>query len=90
MSTLTLEKTYLPILKSSLDTQQKLLHMKLQNYKKRLKEFEKKHKLPSNRFYKKFLQGQLGDDDYLIEWEFLYESYLKIKEQISKINSIRL
>ncbi len=44
----------LPILKSGIVFKKKLLSVKVENYFKRLKAFERKHKMKSETFLKKF------------------------------------
>ncbi len=71
----------LPILKSGIALKEKLLNAKAANYYKRLKHFEKKHKMKSSVFYKAFSSGKLGDDAEWFDWIFVYEAYKKIREQ---------
>jgi len=52
----------LPILKSGIALKEKLLAVKAENYLKRLKNYEKKHKMKSSKFYEAFKAGDLGDD----------------------------
>ena len=80
----------LPILKSSIIFKKKLLSVKLENYLKRLKVFEKKHKMKSEEFLKKFNSGKLGDDEELFDWLFVYETYNKIIEQKKIIDGLSL
>jgi len=44
-------------------------------YTDRLKEFEKKYKMKSNDFYKKFKEGKLGDEQNFFEWYAIKEAY---------------
>ncbi len=80
----------LPILKSGILFKKKLLSVKVENYLKRLEVFEKKHKMKSEAFLKKFNSGELGDDEEWFDWLFVYEAYKKIIEQKKIIDGLSL
>jgi hypothetical protein len=80
----------LPILKSGIVFKKKLLSVKVENYLKRLKAFERKHKMKSETFLKKFNSGKLGDDAEWFDWLFVYEAYNKIIEQKKIIDGLSL
>ena len=80
----------LPILKSGIVFKKKLLSVKAGNYLKRLKAFEKKHKMKSEAFLMKFNRGKLGDDAEWFDWLFVYEAYNKIIEQKKIIDGLSL
>ncbi len=80
----------LPILKSGINFKKKLLSVKVENYLKRLNVFEKKHKMKSEAFLKKFNSGKLGDDEEWFDWLFVYETYNKIIEQKKIIDGLSL
>ena len=88
MTTLTVEDTAVPIIKKSIHQSEKLLLIKLDNYRQKLQYFENKYKMSSEVFLNKFLNGELGDDAYLIEWEFILEATRKIQDQIDQIHNI--
>lgn len=90
MTTLTVEDTAIPIIMTSLNQREMLLKLKLQSYRKQLSEFEERYKMSSDEFLNKFLSGQLGDDEYLIEWEFYLDCYKETREQLDQIGSIKL
>ena len=71
----------LPILKSGIALKEKLLTVKEESYLKRLKSFEKKHKMKSAEFFAAFNAGKLGDDAEWFDWLFVYEAYNKIIKQ---------
>ena len=80
----------LPILKSGIVLKEKLLSVKAGNYLKRLKGFERKHKMKSTEFYKAFTAGKLGDDAEWFDWLFVYEAYSKIIRQKKIIEGLSL
>ena len=80
----------LPILKSSIALKQKLLKSKSESYRKRLKTFEKKHKMKSGHFIKAFNAGKLGDDEEWFDWIFLCKAYNRVTEQEKIIEGFSL
>ncbi len=80
----------LPIVKSSIVLKEKLLSVKAANYLKRLKGFERKHKMKSVEFSKEFVAGKLGDDAEWFDWFFVYEAYNKIIQQKKIIKGLFL
>ena len=80
----------LPILKSGIALKEKLLSVKAVNYLKRLKGFERKHKMKSAEFSKAFDAGKLGDDAEWFDWLFVYEAYNKIIKQEKIIKGLSL
>jgi len=80
----------LPILKSGIALKEKLLSVKAANYLKRIKGFERKHKMKSAEFSKEFAAGKLGDDAEWFDWLFVYEAYNKIIKQEKIIKGLSL
>jgi len=80
----------LPLLKSGIALKEKLLTVKVENYQRRLKSFEKKHKMKSAEFFKEFNAGNLGDDAEWFDWLFVYEAYSKIIRQKKIIEKLSL
>ncbi|MCK4389804.1 MAG: hypothetical protein KAV83_06165 [Desulfobacterales bacterium] len=80
----------LSILKSGIVLKEKLLSVKAEGYLKRLKRFEKKHKMKSTEFFRAFKAGKLGDDAEWFDWIFVYEAYNKIIKQKKIIEGLSL
>lgn len=79
-----------------LKTIDKLMEYKIEQLKKDLKEiknklsiFEKKYKMSSKNFIKKFESGELGDDISFIQWSSLYDMYTRIESRLNSIRSIK-
>ena len=68
----------------------KLLTVKAENYLKRLKSYEKKHKMKSLEFFEAFTAGSLGDDAEWFDWIFAYEAYNEIIKQKRIIEGLSL
>ena len=84
MEQLKITEEALPILRSGIALKKKLLAIKTEDYLRRLRSFEKKHKMKSKDFFEEFTAGKLGDDAEWFDWIFVYEAYKKImrKKQI--------
>lgn len=53
-----------------------------------LSEFEKRHKMSSNNFYKKFNEGKLGDDREYIKWFAYKDTYNRLKVRLKEIERV--
>ncbi len=78
------------LIKSSLNIEENILNLGLNKWKSRLKEFEKEHKISTERFITKFNKGKLGDDKKWFEWMFAYKAYNHTKEKLSIVKGIAL
>ena len=68
----------------------KIIHFKIDKYKKELKTlendlkvFEKKYKMDTNQFFKDFEAGKLGDSIDFVEWSSIYKIYQRISERMN-------
>jgi len=68
-----------------IDYQIREIKLGLYNIEKDLKEFEKKHKIKTEVFYKNFEKGKIGDDDDYMIWAGIYEMYLRDTKRLKKI-----
>lgn len=71
---LKLNKEAKSLIKSSLNIEQNILSLGLNKWENKLKEFEKEHKLSTEKFVSKFNKGELGDEKKWFEWLFAYKS----------------
>jgi hypothetical protein len=90
MQKIAINQDALPLLRSSMALKDKILTTKAENYSIRLKKFEKKYKMKSSEFLKKFKLGKLGDNEEWFEWLFVYQAYSKILEQKKIIKGLVL
>jgi len=51
-------------------------HMTFNELSERLREYEQKYGYSTIEFYRRFKNGELGDDDDLMMWSGLYHLYL--------------
>lgn len=85
---LKLSKETKSLIKSSLNIEENILN--LDKWKNRLKEFEKEHKIPTEKFVNKFNKGELGDDKKWFEWIFAYKAYNHVKEKLELVKGITI
>lgn len=87
MKVIELEEEVIPIIKSTLSVKINLLQSKLKHYCKELKLFEKKYKMSSQTFWKKFNDGLLGDDKAWFKWIYLYETKTLLQKELNIIEN---
>ena len=76
------------IIRNALLFEKDLFCLGLQSYAGRLKEFEEKHGMSSQEFYKKFQEGELGDNPEWFDWLFEYKAYRHLKERLEAVERI--
>jgi len=84
MQQIKISEEALPLLKTGIAFQKRLLTVKITNYFNRLQAFEKTYCMESKKFLQDFNAGKLGDDPEWYDWLFVYEAYNKAvqKKQI--------
>lgn len=91
MTTLTTKKKMVSsIINEGLNLKKIALTHSLNNYQSELKSFEKKYKMKSETFAKKFEMGILGDEAQWFEWLFIYKAMQKTKEKLNLLKTITL
>ena len=90
MKNLALSDETRPIVKSSLDLKRKIFEKNLNEYQKRLSQYEKNHKMNSRTFKKKFDAGELGDDRVWFDWMYVYSAYKETKKKLRLLESVIL
>jgi len=78
------------LIKSSLNIEENILNLGLNKWKNKLKEFEKEHKISTEKFVSKFNEGKLGDDKKWFEWIFAYKAYNHVKEKLNLVKGISI
>jgi len=69
-TTLKINKNDALIVKESLELDRNIMKLSLVEYKKKLKDYEKKHKMTTKAFLEKFNSGKMGDDGEWFDWLF--------------------
>ena len=90
MSTIHISHQFLPLVRSSLNFRKMLFSLKLSNHRARLRVFEKKYRMTTNRFCKEFQAGRLQDLQDFIEWEYLAESCEGLRNELQQLKRIKL
>ena len=90
MTTLKLNKETKSLIKSSLNIEENILNLGLDKWQSKLKEFEKEHKISTEKFVNKFNKGELGDDKKWFEWIFAYKAYNHSKEKLTLMKGITI
>jgi hypothetical protein len=91
MTTLkTKKKTVSSIINEGLNLKKIALTHSLRNYQSELEAFEKKYKMKSVVFVKKFKNGVLGDEAIWFEWLFIYKAMQKTEQKLKLLKTIKL
>lgn len=61
--------------------------LRLERYKRDLREFEERYGMESEAFYKRFEAGELGDAMDFFEWAGLYELQVDIVDKIQRLEA---
>jgi len=67
------------LVKSAVENELKIIGFGIAKTKKKLEELEKKFEMDSEKFYKKFNKGKMGDDLEYIRWAGEYETLQKLQ-----------
>jgi len=79
-----IESTIIKMLKVELD----MVKRELEQVKNTLADFEKRHKMSSDKFYEKFNAGKLGDDREYIKWYAYKDTFNKLMERLKEIEKV--
>jgi hypothetical protein len=90
MTTLNIKKKMVSsIINEGLNLKKIALAHSLRNYQSELAAFEKKYRMKSKIFVKKFESGMLGDDASWFEWLFIYTAMQKTKDKLNLLKTIK-
>ena len=87
-TTLKMDKNDALIVKESLELDRNIMKLSLLEYRKKLKDFEKKHKMTTKAFLQKFNSGILGDDGEWFDWLFASKACEHVKDRLHRIAAI--
>ena len=71
------------LVENSLALQQKMLQAGLKRTKARLKAFEKEFGESSQKFYRAYQAGTMGDDEKIMEWAGEWETYQELTQALA-------
>ena len=86
----TKKKMVSSIINEGLNLKKMALTHSLRNYQSELEVFEKKYKMESKIFAKKFENGILGDEAIWFKWLFIYKAMQKTEEKLRLLKTIKL
>jgi hypothetical protein len=90
VSTFTLQKEAIPLVRSGLAMKKAALEFSLRRYGERLKSFERRYGMDSQTFATRFSKGELGDKADWFEWEYTLDAYRETLRQLRILEQIRL
>ena len=90
MPKMSINEDALDLVKSGLNLKKRVLKLNLEEYRKRLAEFESKHKMSTRQFLRKFNSGQLGDEQYLFDWLFAHQARKELSSKLSLLRQVKL
>ncbi len=90
MRTLEIQNEAIPILKSGLSFEKKLLKYNYKKFAHQLKSFEKKFDMSTDDFLKAFNSGALGDEKNWFDWLFAFKAQSHVKNKLDIINTIEV
>ena len=76
------------LLHSALERELEIIRINIDNTKSKLREFEKKHQLKSEDFYKKFNEGTMGDSEEIMLWASEYAALLEIQKEYGDLKKV--
>lgn len=85
---LKIDKNDLLIVRESLELDRSIMKLSLMGYRRKLKDFEKKHKMTTKAFLQKFNSGSLGDDSEWFDWLFASKVCEHVKDRLHRIAAI--
>ena len=88
MATIKIQKEAMAIVKSGLAIEENILKISLDEYKKDLETFERRHKMSSEEFIQKFESGDLGDDAEWFDFLFAYRAYEHVRKKLKLIEEM--
>lgn len=76
------EKEYINLtLKKMMEVELSIIKKEMKKIKDKLKDFEKKFKMSSDEFFKKFNNGELGDKREFIKWYAYIDTFNGLKKR---------
>ncbi|MBM4176562.1 MAG: hypothetical protein FJ213_10390 [Ignavibacteria bacterium] len=76
------------LLKSVLDRELDILSNSIKLSEKRLKSFEKKYRLSTKLFFKKYNNGQMGDDQDIMFWAAEVQILKKLRDDLKHLSGV--
>ncbi len=78
------------LIKSAVENERRVISFGISKTKKKLEALEKKGGMDSETFYKKYNEGEMGDDLETIRWAGEYETMLQLQRDFSDLSEAEL
>ena len=83
-------ETVISLVKSSLAMQHKVLQAGLERAKARLRAFEKEFGQSSQKFYRAYQMGKMGDEEKVMERAGEWETYQELKKDLELLKGTKM
>lgn len=90
MPKIALNNETIDLVKSGLDLKKRVLRLNLEEYHKRLTNFESRYKMSTRQFLQRFNSGQLGDEQHLFDWLFAYQACKEFSNKLHLLKQVKL
>lgn len=90
MPTLTLSAQATDVVKAAVSSQRRLLETSRQEYRHRLEGCERRHRMSTKRFLRRFHAGELHDSPMWFDWLFAHQAYTELSKRLTILHGIRL
>ena len=80
----------LPLISSAIDREANIIYMGIKRTKENLKYFERKYKIQTGTFYKRFQHGKMGDSMDFIEWAGEYEILQNLLKEYDELREAKV
>lgn len=78
------------LVRTALHREQENLQFALARTQGQLAQFEKRYRMTSAKFYRRYQSGKLDDRNDFIDWSGEYQIYLLLKEQIASLKGLKI
>ena len=86
--TLTIPAETFPLLQHAVERELHILEISIRNTERKLGMFETKFHMGSKQFYKRYLAGEMGDEQEVMLWAAEYEAFQHIDKEHRKLQKV--
>ncbi len=90
MSDVDVSEENIDVVRESVLREKQVVKRKAEMYEERVKDFEDKHGMTSEKFLEKFESGELGDDKEWFEWKADFQALQHLKDRLEKLENTRI
>lgn len=90
MPTLTLSEQATGVVKAAVSSQRRLLETGCHEYRQRLGAFERRYRMSTKRFVRRFHAGELQDSPMWFDWLFAHQAYAELSKRLVILHGIKL